>query len=50
LLQTNIFNHVIQNKERLLNEMKEINYINDEDYQKYKNSFSLNSIKETSSN
>lgn len=48
LLQTNIFNHVIQNKERLLNKMKEINYINDEDYQKYKNSFSLNSIKETS--
>ena len=47
----NVKNYLhIQNKERLLNKMKEINYINDEDYQKYKNSFSLNSIKETSIN
>lgn len=45
LIQTKIFSHVIQNKERLLNEMEKNKYISDEEYQKYYNSISLESLK-----
>jgi len=50
LIQTKIFSHVIQNKERLLNEMEKNKYISNEEYQKYYNSISLEILKSNDNN